>query len=378
VTGPLLALLLLAVPSAEEGRLEDLRREIQALDERAARAGGREESLAGEVQRLDRLAELRRREMELLALRMEAVEIRVSKSSDRMTQVEREMERWRPALFALRDSFGRVGRVGYVGALLVRPDRPHFPTAVRQAGYLAARYGQTLDAAQGRLEELQGIQGQLETSRLEVQRLQAEAEDAQRELQRARSAKGELLERVRQEREEAETLRAELEAAARELQALVSGLPGVAEVPVVPIRLYRGELGWPVEGTVTQDFGRVRGTRHEIPYPGMDIWSPVGTPIRAVSAGSDVFADWFQGYGKTICLDHGEGYITVYAHVSEILVRKGQGVGRDQVIGLVGDTGSLKGPGLYFQISKDGKPQDPRDWLVPGGPRKPGKGAPTS
>jgi len=374
----LLLLLLLGAAPGEEARLEELRGQIRALDERAATAGGKEESLAGEVQRLDQLAELHRREVEILALRMEAVEERATRSSDRMDQVEAEVEGWRPALLALRDSMGRVGSVGYVGALIVHPEAESFPTAVRQAGYLAGRYRAALDAAEQRLAELRDIRGRLEASRAEFEGLQAEAEAAQRELQRSRGAKGDLLERVRQEKQEAETMRAELAAAAAQLQEMVSGLPGGAEVPAVPLRLYRGELRWPVEGKIMQEFGRMRGTSHEIPYPGMDIWAPVGTPVRAIGGGRVVFADWFQGYGKTVCVDHGEGYITVYAHSSEILVRKGQGVARGQVIALVGDTGSLKGPGLYFQLSKDGKPLDPRDWLDPKGPGAARKEAPAS
>jgi len=361
----LAALALAALPAGEAARLDELRREIRALDERAARAGGREESLAGEVQRLDRLAELHRRELEMLALRMEGVEQRVSRSSERMGQVEQDLARFRPAVLALRDSMGRVGRMGYLVGLLGRPASEGFPTAVRQAGYLADRYRARLRAAEQRLADLRGIRGQLESSRREFARLQGEAEAAQLDLQRTRSTKAALLDRVRVEKREAEALRSELARAAEKLQALVKGFPEAAGFPAVPVRLYRGEMEWPVRGSVTQEFGRVRGTEREIPYAGMDIWAPVGTAVRAVAAGRVVYADWFQGYGKTVCLDHGEGYITVYAHVSEILAGKGASVARGEVIALVGDTGSLKGPGLYFQISKDGKPEDPRDWLAP-------------
>jgi septal ring factor EnvC (AmiA/AmiB activator) len=78
-----------------------------------------------------------------------------------------------------------------------------------------------------------------------------------------------------------------------------------------------------------------------------------------------IYADWFKGYGHLIILDHGGGYFTLYAHASEIQARLGDSVSRGQVIGKVGDTGSLEGAQLYFELRHKGKPQDPLAWLQP-------------
>jgi septal ring factor EnvC (AmiA/AmiB activator) len=82
-----------------------------------------------------------------------------------------------------------------------------------------------------------------------------------------------------------------------------------------------------------------------------------------VYAGHVVFTGWFKGYGNLIILDHGGDYYTLYAHVAEILVKEGDDVRQGQRIGTVGDTGSLAGPRLYFEVRHGGKPQDPSDWL---------------
>ena len=83
----------------------------------------------------------------------------------------------------------------------------------------------------------------------------------------------------------------------------------------------------------------------------------------AVADGAVIYADWFKGYGRLIILDHGGGYFTLYAHAAEIWARSGDSVSRGQVIGKVGDTGSLEGPQLYFELRHKGKPQDPLAWL---------------
>ena len=98
---------------------------------------------------------------------------------------------------------------------------------------------------------------------------------------------------------------------------------------------------------------------------GIEIAAPEGKDIVAVAEGSVIYADWFKGYGRLIILDHGGGYFTLYAHASEVLIRPGESVSRGQVIGKVGDTGSLEGPQLYFELRHKGKPQDPLAWLQP-------------
>jgi len=75
------------------------------------------------------------------------------------------------------------------------------------------------------------------------------------------------------------------------------------------------------------------------------------------------FADWFRGYGKLVILDHGDDYFSVSGHLAEILVGVGDRVSEGQPIGSVGETGSLSGPSLYFEIRRGAEPLDPAEWL---------------
>ena len=91
----------------------------------------------------------------------------------------------------------------------------------------------------------------------------------------------------------------------------------------------------------------------------------LGTPVRSVAPGLVRLAGWFRGYGKIVILDHGDEYFTVLGHLEEIRVDVGDRVTSGDVIGTVGDTGSLLGARLYFEIRHGGEPQDPVDWLLP-------------
>jgi septal ring factor EnvC (AmiA/AmiB activator) len=76
-----------------------------------------------------------------------------------------------------------------------------------------------------------------------------------------------------------------------------------------------------------------------------------------------IYADWFKGYSNMVIIDHGQHYYTLSAQLDEILKKTGDTVFAGEVIGTVGDTGTLTGPGLYFEIRHHGKPLDPVVWF---------------
>ena len=127
----------------------------------------------------------------------------------------------------------------------------------------------------------------------------------------------------------------------------------------------RGRLPWPTDGRIVTAFGsQVHprfGTRTF--RNGVDIEAVEGTDVAAVYPGHVLYTGWFKGYGNLIILDHGHDYYTLYAHVADIVVREGDDVKQGQRIGTVGDTGSLAGARLYFEVRYKERPLDPADWL---------------
>ena len=102
-----------------------------------------------------------------------------------------------------------------------------------------------------------------------------------------------------------------------------------------------------------------------MPHPGLDIDGRAGADIRCIFDGRVVFSSWMRGYGLTAIVDHGGGFLSVYAHASVLLVEAGERVVRGQSLGKIGDTGSLRGPFLYFELRVDGEPTDPERWFRP-------------
>jgi murein DD-endopeptidase MepM/ murein hydrolase activator NlpD len=100
------------------------------------------------------------------------------------------------------------------------------------------------------------------------------------------------------------------------------------------------------------------------PHFGIDIAAFEGTPIRAAANGTVVYAGKKAGYGRTIEIDHGFGYSTVYAHAKEIKVRRGQKVSRGDEIGLVGRSGLATSPNLHYEVLVDDRPVNPRNYIL--------------
>jgi len=122
---------------------------------------------------------------------------------------------------------------------------------------------------------------------------------------------------------------------------------------------------WPVEGNITSDYGN---RRHPVTggndfHSGIDIAAPHGTTIQAAASGTVSFVGWMGGYGRVVIIDHGNGYETLYAHNSQIMVNEGQNVNRGTAIARVGTSGVATGPHVHFEVHKNGNHQNPMNFL---------------
>ena len=136
----------------------------------------------------------------------------------------------------------------------------------------------------------------------------------------------------------------------------------------LPFSAHKGLLIMPVEGKIINLFGPFKNPKYNIINfrSGIDIKADPGEPIRAVYSGKVLYSSWFKGYGNMIIIDHEKNYYTVYAHVEEAFKAKGDVVESGEVIATVGDTGSMTGAKLYFEVRHHGKPVNPLEWLKNG------------
>ncbi len=199
----------------------------------------------------------------------------------------------------------------------------------------------------------------------EVAVVQRTLEERRARLEAERGTKAEVLARVRTERGLQERLaaeRAKRDAALAEQFAAVP-LPGGDDM----LR-QRGRLPRPALGRVVGTFGR----RHDPELgtdtfsKGIDIDAPLGAPVRAVYGGEVVYSGWYKGFGNVVIVRHPGDWYTLYAHLSAVSRGRGDKVGQGDLVGEVGDTGSLRGPMLYFELRRRSEAMDPTPWLRSG------------
>lgn len=182
-----------------------------------------------------------------------------------------------------------------------------------------------------------------------------------------------MLEDIRNQKENYAAMIAELEASQRELNAMIELLEkkrkkareDIERKREIAFEKRQGKLPWPVDGSIVTKFGKVVHPVYKtvIMSNGIDIEAKKGQGVKSVAPGNVIHTGWMRGLGQLVIVDHAGGYISVYSHLQDILVSQDEQVEYGQVLGHVGETGSLGGAKLHFEIRKMAEALDPLKWL---------------
>jgi murein hydrolase activator len=367
VNTAVLSLALLAVAADSAGPLRALEARRRAEEEAARMLARQERSV------LDTLAEAEGALVEALAeaARVEGERATSEANLRRAQHAEADAQtRLGARLGALRPRLLARSRMGAAGALPALLSSGSLGDLVKRRYLLdriLTRDATLLGEARAALVAREKART---TQEREARRLAALAREAveRRAVAEARREEREtLLAALRTARGFHERAAAEAAAQATKLAALVGGLgPAPVAAPGSFVGR-RGKLPRPAEGRVTVPFGRVVDPRFNTVtvQNGLDIAARAGAPVRAVAPGRVAHAGRFKGYGNLVIVDHGDGYHTLVAHLGSMRAAMGEVVESGTVLGTVGDSGSLKGPYLYFEVREKGRPVDPGPWLGP-------------
>ncbi len=358
-----------AAPHRSE-RLAHIRAEIEAREETARELAGRAEGVLGELEGIDRqLAEVRasarRLRVELPASERawRDAEGAIQRAGEAVARAQRDLEARLVALYKVGATAGLSTLYGAsdIGSFLRRRDALARILAEDERLFESHREARrelvdSRERSRAALFELRGARRELAVREARI-REQAIRRRNLIDLLRTRS------DRERRAAQELRDAATRLEEAIARLPEEVA--PATKRAPERPLSRH-GMLA-PVEGPIRVPFGRVVdpefGTRTV--RNGIEFEAPSGTPVWAPADGRVLFAGWFRGYGQIVILDHGSGSVTVSGYLDEVAVQVGASVRAGARIGSVGETGSLSGPGLYFEVRRGGKPVDPLQWLGP-------------
>ncbi len=364
---------------AEQRKLRHTEQQLRDEKRKAAEARARETSLLAELDQVEQQLADKHKQIARLDGRITRTQAEVTGLRGEIQQLQKHRAGQEQALGRrLRAMYKMHAQGGALPLLLSGDDPVARAVAVRHLTSLAALDARLIQEYRGTTDRLDDRRRREETRQQELADLRSDAQREQTEADRDTAKRRGLLARVRDERAYHERMVGELTEAARRLEAFIGDLQAkqrrLARVPspkggIAPPGVgfggLRGRLPWPTEGRIIAAFGAhvhprfvTRTFRN-----GVDIEANEGRDVAAVYGGHVIYTGWFKGYGNLIILDHDNEYYTLYAHMADIGVREGDDVRQGQRLGTVGDTGSLEGPRLYFEVRYQGKPQDPEQWL---------------
>lgn len=359
-----------AIPGAdkedEDERLRLLRRDIQTLRDGIRKLAGTELGVLGDLKALETQSLEKQQDLATAEDRLRKTQAEAARFTARASELEARLAGMRDEVARRLAILYRLGRPRYTRVLLASSHPSDILGAYRTAEALSIRDARLIGSYQ-----TESLAAREQAERLErLAPVLASEEDARKraytDAAHVLDAKRALLRSVQSDRKTHQSVLSEMEAAEQAMGSVLSGIAAPAQ-PALSFDRFRGLLDWPAEGPVGAAFGtsidKKFGTK--VVHNGIELEAPFGAPVRSIQDGTVVFAQWFRGYGLTVIVDHGEGWLSVYAHASVLLVAKGDAVARGQKILLVGDTASIRGPFLYFELRKDGHPVDPLLWLLP-------------
>ncbi len=350
-----------------EERLRRTREEIVRLRSDLEKLSGLERGVLGDLERLSADLRLRDAEVREVSLRLDRIAEEVEGHNRRLGELEHAQRRRLGYLaFRLREMYKRGPEAG-LRRIVGGDGLPVYLQGLRYAAYLSQRDARVLREYREDGAAMTEARAALEEEQVRLTRIQDEAQRAGRALEQSRRSREELLESIRTDARKRREAIAELESAANALAELAARPGSAAVAPALDVTKFEGLLEWPAAGEISTGFGNVVHPRFKtvVPHPGLDIEADPGAPFNSVFDGTVIFASWLNGYGLTVLVDHGGGLISVYAHASVVVVEENERVTRGQMLGQVGETGSLRGPYLYFEMRRDGSPVDPATWLRP-------------
>ncbi|MEC4674105.1 MAG: peptidoglycan DD-metalloendopeptidase family protein [Nitrospirota bacterium] len=356
----------------EQTTLQKLKEKIKETKKKRKRAKKQHDSVLQSIEDLDRKLYAHRKDFKKINRQIKSVDLTLAKIGAQLADLHSSLGKRKESVRARVRLLYMEGQVGLVKPLFAARSVSRFQ---RRLMYLAIitqwehallqgyrddlahtdqlraqqsdSRGKLLDHKQRiekSLKSIKSIKGKKRVVLTSLKKTGKLHDRALMALQRAESRKENLLNALEQRRKLAENK--------------MVAIPGGA--------LVRGDLVWPVDGKVVGWFGRQKHPTFDtyVKNKGIEIETLEGEPIRAVSPGNVVYADWLKGYGLVVIVEHNKGFFSLYAHASKLVVKEGESVDAGSVIGETGESGLTDKNLLYFELRKGTKPVNPLKWLA--------------
>jgi len=356
----------------QQNRLQQIRKDIEAY-RRKVRSEQQKE-----VQLLDALSQLDR-EIDLINQLLTELGKEDKRKSSQINNISRDLESKRDELKRLQEiyakrivSFYKYGRMKDIELLLSAKSFNQTLTWFKFQKLIAKNDQRNYLNILKKKQQIEAQRNKLKQEVITHRKIIKEKQEEEERLKSNRTERNQLLTQVQQNKDIYFNKIKEYELSAREIQRLINleenkrlTLEEKGVIQSTDFPNLKGRMIWPTRGEIITHFGRFKHPKWKTITEsiGIDIQANFGQDVRATSKGIVTAITWQRGRGNIIIINHLGGYFTVYTHLSQIFIQVDESVEEGQVIGSIGDSGSMRGPMLHFEIWKNNQVLDPEEWL---------------
>lgn len=365
--------------AAAQKQLQQTRQRIKALADEQKKIEAERDAAARELREADGQVATRQKALAGTEAELQALNARLEELQSQREVLEAGLSRQRTELAALVRSAHALGRNGQLKLLLEQDRLADLARVLAYHRYFERDRSARIGVLQQELQALAAVGEQIRVRQSELEQARARQQQELAALTASKQARTQLVARLDSRYRDRGTRLAALGRNEKNTQALLErlrrlmaqapkpvakpagkpreGQPARAADPRVPI----GPLRLPLAGHVLAGFGGTMPDGHR--SQGLLIAGSAGAQVQAVRAGRVAYADWLKGYGLLMILDHGNGWMSLYAFNDALLRNVGDSVQAGEPISTVGSSGGQGRPALYFELRRNGQPQDPKAWL---------------
>lgn len=363
----------------QKAEMAELQKEIEALQKELQQVQGTRSSLQQELQKSEQEINKLQQKANKINKELKQQNGELQQLKNERSQLEQAKKKQQGELAEQMRAAHKLGEQSEVKVLLNQESPDQLSRIMKYHSYFLEAHNRKMQGFMETIARIDALTPEIESKTLALAEMQAQLDEQRAQLKTRQQERQQALAKVNSEFKDKNKQLNQLNEDRRRLQALlvkvtqrVASSGAINSPAYVPLpaggekfSLRKGRLPWPTQGSLIHRFGSAR-IAGQINWSGAYIAAPMGNPVIAVHHGRVVFADYFGGHGLLVIVDHGEGYLSLYAHNQSLLKKAGEPVSAGEAIANVGNSGGQTDTGLYFEIRHQGRPIDPGVWLARG------------
>lgn len=356
----------LSADNHQQQELKKLKASISSLEKQLRNQRNEKNNIQQQLEKIELSVAGLNKKIRDIGKKITKAETKLASLISKKNNLKQRIEKQRFAIAEQIRSAYKTGNEAPIKLLLNQENPEQLSRILKYYDYLLNARSKKIDQFTADIESLKITLSKIEITKVSLTDSKKELQKDKKQLAKTISQRkitlgkvNKSLESNKQQLNQYKKQRDELETVIQTVKKVAKTIPPAENYP--SFALSKGKLNWPVKGKLNASFGSRRS--EYLRWQGWLIGAKKEADITSVHHGRVVFSNYLRGFGLLVIIDHGDGYMTLYAHNQELLRETGDWVQSGEIISRAGNTGGLNNTALYFEVREEGKPVNPKHWL---------------